>query len=157
MGNMARPPTPKAILESRGSWRSKLKPDELKPKNSIPECPQFLHTTAKREWTRITKILKTLGIAATIDRAALAAYCQAWAEYVHLTDRLLREGPVLENIQGNKVRNPTEAARNQAEDRMLKWADRFGMSPVARARLGLVGHDESDDDDERRFLGKVGP
>lgn len=47
-----------------------------------PKCPAFLTTEAKAEWKRIVGDLVSLGVVAKIDRAELAVYCQAWADWM---------------------------------------------------------------------------
>jgi len=153
---VGRRPTPKSILEARGSWRSKVKPDELCPPNRLPTCPTILVGEARREWTRMSRILFALGLAAELDRVPLAAYCVAWSDFVKLTKALKKTGATITTTQGNVIRNPLELARNKSEERLLHWADRFGMTPGARARLGSVKSDSVPDDDEVRFLGPVG-
>jgi P27 family predicted phage terminase small subunit len=151
-----RTPVPKSILEARGSWRARARGDEIKPANRLPTGPTILVGEARREWTRMGRILQTLGMAAEIDRAALAAYCVAWSDFVRLTILLKRTGDTVTTQQGNIVRHPAELARNKAEERLLRWADRFGMSPVARARLGTIVANDEPDADEARFLGTIG-
>ena len=55
---------------------------EPEPKPGIPECPSHLDEEARAEWGRIAPELATMGVLARIDRAALAAYCQAWSRWV---------------------------------------------------------------------------
>ena len=56
-----------------------LNPDEPKPERAIPECPAELGPVARREWDRLGKELASLGLLTNLDRAALAAYCGAYA------------------------------------------------------------------------------
>jgi hypothetical protein len=56
-----------------------LNMDEPQPEPAIPDCPPELGDVAKREWDRLVGELATLRIITNLDRAALAAYCNAYA------------------------------------------------------------------------------
>lgn len=49
------------------------------PKPTIPDCPPELGPVAQCEWQRLAGELSTLRILTNLDRAALAAYCGAYA------------------------------------------------------------------------------
>ncbi len=51
---------------------------EPKPPGSLPSCPAHLSATAKTEWKRLARSLNRIGMLTEIDRAAMAAYCQAY-------------------------------------------------------------------------------
>ena len=53
-----------------------------------------LNTAAAAEWRRIAKTLQQHGVLTTIDRAALAAYCQGYARWVEAEEKL-KETPAL--------------------------------------------------------------
>ena len=56
---------------------------EPNPMAGVPTCPAHLSPRAKAEWKRLARQMNALGIVTELDRAALAAYCQAygrWAE-----------------------------------------------------------------------------
>ena len=55
---------------------------EPKPVTAVPTCPAHLMPTAKTEWKRLARYLHDLGVISELDRAALAAYCQAYGRWV---------------------------------------------------------------------------
>lgn len=64
-----------------------LNTDEPKPEVATPECPAELGPVARREWDRLACELTALRILTNLDRAALAAYCGAyamWAEAIEI-------------------------------------------------------------------------
>lgn len=71
-------PTALKVLEGNPGKRP-LNRREPQPLRSIPTCPAHLSPTAKGEWKRLAGQLHRLGILSQLDRAALAAYCQATA------------------------------------------------------------------------------
>jgi hypothetical protein len=50
--------------------------------DALPRCPAHLSDVARKEWRRIATPLYRMGVLSVTDRAALAAYCQAWARWV---------------------------------------------------------------------------
>jgi P27 family predicted phage terminase small subunit len=82
---------------------------------------------------------------AKIDRAMLASYCEAWAEYVESCEELRKVGRYYTSSNGNPLRHPLCQIRDNAADRCMRLADRFGMSPSARTRLARVEEEATDD------------
>jgi P27 family predicted phage terminase small subunit len=55
---------------------------------ALPRCPTHLSDAARKEWRRLATPLHDAGILTLADRAALAAYCQAYARWVEAEERL---------------------------------------------------------------------
>ena len=74
-----RKPLPTHLKMVRGTLQKcRMNPDEPTPDPEIPDAPPHLSPEAREEWERLALELYELGILSTIDRAALAAYCQAY-------------------------------------------------------------------------------
>lgn len=56
-----------------------LNANEPRPEPAIPEAPVELSPAARAEWDRLAAELAALGMLTNLDRAALAAYCGAYA------------------------------------------------------------------------------
>ena len=56
-----------------------LNEDEPKPEAAISDCPPELSPSARKEWDRLSAELGALRMLTNLDRAALAAYCTAYA------------------------------------------------------------------------------
>ena len=85
MGQRGPKPLPANVHALRGN--ASKKPiaqflDGVHPGVEIPPCPTHLTPDARIEWKRVASELEALGLICQIDRAALAAYCSAWAEVV---------------------------------------------------------------------------
>ena len=73
------------------------------------------------------------------DRAALAAYCQAWGEWAVLEKRV-KENMIAHGADalidvtpsGYKQIAAIAQARDRALDRMLRFAKEFGLTPASR-------------------------
>jgi P27 family predicted phage terminase small subunit len=78
-----------------------------------------------------------------IDRAALAAYCQAYGRWVvaeraiaKMAERdQLTEGLMIKTTNGNAVQNPLIGTANKAMADLVRYAAEFGMTPSARSRI----------------------
>jgi len=135
MGRRGPPPTPTPILKLRGSRLLEHREGEVAPPVVAPSCPAFLSREARAEWRRQTKELLALGVLARMDRAILAAYCEAWAEFVTLTKQVEDTGRLIKTVVGNIVTNPLVRQKDRAVERLLRLAGHFGFTPAARARI----------------------
>lgn len=124
-------PTPTDILRARGSWRADIRTGEVKFEAGAPTCPECLKGEAKREWTRIVEQLLGVGILQMPDRALLATWCEAWAEFVEIRNYL--NG--LQSVEERLAQWRTLAIRDRVVDKLNKLAQQFGFSPSARARI----------------------
>ena len=118
--------------------------DGVHPEVEIPKCPLHLQAEAKKEWKRISVELEKLGLVTQIDRAALAAYCAAWAEAVFCEKKIatLNEanpeaaaGLATITPSGYQQMSVWVQIRNAAYKRMMSFAAEFGMSPSSRSRV----------------------
>ncbi|HEX9813298.1 MAG TPA: P27 family phage terminase small subunit [Burkholderiales bacterium] len=84
MGARGPKPLPKNVHQLRGN-ASKLPlhrmADGFEPEIDVPGCPEFLLPEARKEWRRVSKLLRPHGMIAKEDRAALSLYTQEWAWY----------------------------------------------------------------------------
>jgi P27 family predicted phage terminase small subunit len=135
MGLRGPPPTPTPILQARGSRRAADRADEPKFSTDRPTCPSWLSKEAKAEWRRQVDQLEKAGVLASVDRALLASYCEAWAEFVHAAGVVGSEGYTFTTEKGYVVPHPMVAIKNAAAERMIRLAGQFGFSPAARARV----------------------
>jgi len=141
-----RKPTELHVLQGTGR-KHRMNPNEPTPAAAIPDPPRFLKGYALEEWQEITVELYELGLLTTVDRTALAAYCQAfrtWAEAVEALELKPREGePPLEKPQlallqrtknGNVIQSALVGIAHTAMEQMRKYLTEFGMTPAARAK-----------------------
>lgn len=129
------PPTPRAILEARQSWRARHRKQEPLPETQAPEPPQSLSEAAAPHWDTLVAALIELDVLSAADGVALAEFAEAMAEVDELTADIAKEGRVLTNTNDNVVMNPRCRLLNQARDRILKYSREFGLTPAARARV----------------------
>ncbi|GIV86619.1 MAG: terminase [Chloroflexus sp.] len=118
--------------------------DALKP-------PAHLDRTAKLEWRRVIRELSAAGLVKTVDRSALAAYCQAYSQWVKATKEL-RDSPLtLTSPSGYVYPNPMLGIQKRALETMHKFMTEFGMTPSSRSRVKVEKAEEPDELDKLLF------
>ncbi len=153
-----RKPKPTAMKKLEGNpGKRALNKKEPQPEAKIPECPRHLSGTARSEWLRIVKILYRLRVISELDRAALAAYCTAYADYVKASKELKKQGEVIRSGEGNSYQNPWMAIKKRSMDQMVKFGSEFGLTPSSRVRLRVEGADAEEEKEKELFphTGKV--
>lgn len=109
--------------------------------------PPFLSDDAKVEWGRMLQALVALKLVSSLDRAAFAAYCQAYGRWAQAERALatMRErdpnaaGLLVKTTGDNIIQNPLVGIANKAMADMVRYAAEFGMTPSARVRLNGSG------------------
>lgn len=142
----ARKPTALRVIEGNPSHRP-LPANEPKPQPVAPRCPIWLAPEAKREWYRVAPELERLGLLTIIDKAALAGYCQAWAEWRATVDYLGDPdvGYTFTTPNGYIQQRPEVAIGQKALQFVRAFCADFGLSPSSRSRMS-VGKLEPDEE-----------
>lgn len=134
-----RKPTPTHLKVVRGNpGRRPLPAGEPKPEVLAPEPPSHLNARAIAEWNRVAPLLLAMNALCEIDRAALAAYCVAYARWADAEEQVARHGPIVKAPKsGVAMQNPFLSVANNAMALMERYSSKFGMSPQDRARLNV--------------------
>ena len=133
---MSHRPKPTAIRRQEGNrgkrgWNH----DEPQPPEAIPRCPGHLAPVARVEWRRVARTLHAIGVLTTIDRAALAAYCQAYARWVEAEEKLKETPPLLKTPSGYVQQSPWLGIANKQLELMGRYMVELGLTPAARSRV----------------------
>ena len=151
-------PTALKILEGNPGKRAINRAEPIPPPD-LPSCPSHLSAPAKTEWRRLAAVLHRLGLLSTLDRAALAAYCQAWGRWVEAETRLQETPVMLRTPSGYVQPSPWLAVANKNLELMQKYMAELGMTPASRSRVTVQDRlrpkpwemfAEADDDDATR-------
>jgi len=127
--------------------------------------PRDLPAAAAREWRRILPELRQLGVLSSIDRAALAGYCHAYARWFEAEKEVKRLGIVVEEsivrydreaeeseIVGYRYKkNPAVTISETAMKIMKAFLVEFGMTPSSRSRV-RIEKPAGDEDPFDQFL-----
>lgn len=115
--------------------------DRLKPPSDKVRPPTWLGKFGKKEFRRIVKEMHELDLLTNIDVAALAAYCDAYEDYIDCTAIIQEEGLMVEYTnkaaETNKVPHPLLTKKKQLHEQMKALAVEFGLTPSARAKLAM--------------------
>ena len=96
-----------------------------------------------------------MGVLRTPDRAAFAAYCQAYARWVE-AERKLKETPLLlKTPSGYVQQSPWLSVANKQLEIMGRYMSELGLTPASRRRVETPadGHGETTVRIERVIIG----
>lgn len=128
--------------------RLKVKKNKVKP-------PAWLDDVAKKEFKRLAKELLEIDLVTNIDVDMLAAYCDAYSQYIECTKIIKQEGLMVEYTnkaaETNKVPHPLLTKKRQLFDQMKAIALEFGFTPSARAKLALPKEEPKEDPIQKMF------
>lgn len=153
-----REPTSLKKLKGNPSKR-RLPKDEPAPGGQA-EKPEWLTLEAAREWDEIVPPLVSAGLATSADVVALAVLVETFAQFKRLRDLtygreiMAKGGRSVTSDDGETVwetpptlvKHPLLPALAQARDTLLRYADHFGMTPSARAKIALPDQGGKRDD-----------
>ena len=112
-----------------------------------PLPPKHLTPEARTEWERIAPMLVRLKLLTKLDRAALSAYCQAWARHVEAEEQVAKASALAFTHNGYPIVNPWITISRQAVDQMARFIGEFGLTPAARSRISAPDPDADDQAD----------
>lgn len=140
-----RRPTPTHLKLITGNPGHRPVEPETEPRVSIarPDRPLFLNADALREWDRIVPDLEMAGLLTRIDKAALAAYCSAYALFEKAETQIqvmsdvdhVNCGLIEDTKNGFKQLSQWFVIRNKALEQLRQFLSEFGMSPSSRSRV----------------------
>jgi P27 family predicted phage terminase small subunit len=131
-----RRPKPTALRRIEGNpGRRPFNANEPVPPDGLPSCPEHLSIVAAAEWDRVAKTLYDMGVLTTIDRAALAAYCQAYARWVEAEEKLAETPALFKTPSGYVQQSPWMGIANKQLELMGRYMTELGMTPASRSRV----------------------
>ena len=143
-----RKPIPKKLKVLMGNPGKRKLGNEPTPAGKIPKCPDHLPDEGKKEWRRVCKELAACKLLTALDRAALAAYCQAWARWLEAEDSLRQSGVIIMSPKKYPIQNPYLAVANKAMQQMKEFLVEFGMTPSSRSRISVESADAGNEFDQ---------
>ena len=127
-------PTRMKVLTGNPGKRP-LNTDEPRPEVVIPDCPAELGPLAQKEWHRLVGDLAALRLLTSLDRAALAAYCGAYALWAEATAAIQKFGAMIKSPTGYPIQSPYISIANRQAEIMMRIASEFGFTPASRSRI----------------------
>lgn len=120
---------------------------EPQPVPDLGACPSHIKGLAASEWKRVAPELSRLGLLTVVDRAAMEAYCTAYARWREAEDLLKEDGYIIERKEGPAV-NPAFSVAHRCMDQMRRLCVEFGFTPASRSRITASGEGDSDPDED---------
>ena len=150
-----RKPKPSALKILYGNpGKRPLNKNEPKPPPEIPDPPDHLDDVAKKEWSRITKLLSDLKLISQLDMAGVAAYCVAFSRWADAEKKVAKHGIIVMSPDKKfPMKSPYLSVAEAAMEAMRKMLGEFGLTPTSRARLHVPTAPEELDDFDR-FLAR---
>jgi len=139
-GRRPKPNRLKALTGNPG--KRSLNEYEPQPDAAIPDCPPELGPIAQREWDRLVGELASLRLITNLDRAALAAYCGAYAMWAEATESIQKFGTMVKSPTGYPIQSPYVSIANLQAEIMMRIASEFGFTPASRGRISTPSASE---------------
>ena len=99
---------------------------------------------ARREWDRLAGELGKLKLLTPLDRAALGAYCGAYALWAEATEAIQKYGTMVKSPSGYPIQSPYVSIANRQAEIMMRYASEFGFTPASRSRISMPADDAPD-------------
>lgn len=150
---MPRTPTPKKILQLRGSrqlYERKNEPEPTIPITLGPPPDWLPGEEARKYWQQIGTELHAAGIVTVLDKVALGLLVEAFVQYLEAKAVIDREGTYQETNYGLSA-HPALREMRSARDALLKFMIQFGMTPSARAGI-IARPPEEDKSSAKKFF-----
>jgi P27 family predicted phage terminase small subunit len=140
-----RKPKPTRLKRLTGNpGKRPLNDCEPRPEAVPPSCPIELSPTAQEEWKRLVGELDKFKMLTNLDRAALAAYCEAYALWSEAIMALRRYGTMVKSPSGYPMQSPYLAIANRQAEIMMRIGSEFGFTPASRSRIEIPRESEPD-------------
>ena len=124
-----------AELALAGSWRAKGRRDLTLPVGRLV-CPAWLSPGAKKIWHQIVPELRKTGAICRIDTNAITRYCDGFARWKNLAQRIAEMGMTIETESGVK-QCPELGVLLKLENMLSKLESVLGLTPAARVGLHI--------------------
>ena len=158
-----RKPRPLALVDNATNRYTKEKMqarEDSEPRGctDLIEPPEELEGTALTEWNRVVKLYRELDskILNDLDISTLSAYCESVAIYKK-AQREYKKGALIIKDDGRIKENPYLRIMRLEGANIAKYAEQLCLSPVGRARMGVMAaKKEVEDDPTEAFFKKYG-
>ena len=124
-------------------------------KNQLKRPPDWLSDdVAQKEWRRIVKELEKIGLIGNLDRNNLGGYCNAFANYVKVTNILKEQTYYIDRETRNGVivvKNPMVDIQRTYADEMRRFASLCGLTIDSRLKAAAVKTDKTREDITKKF------
>ncbi len=126
-------------------------------KNQLKTPPIWLiDDIAKKEFKRIVKELKEIDLIGNLDLNNLGAYCNAFSNYIHVTEQLNKHDCYIERVTRTgtiTVKNPLVDIQTNYATEMRKFASLCGMTIDSRLKAATIRISKEQQEIDKKFGG----
>nr|MDH3077276.1 phage terminase small subunit P27 family [Bacillus velezensis] len=139
-GNPNKKNTEELVARAEYEKKIKMRSDNIK-------APPWLNKIAKKEFKRVVALLSEVEIITEADISMLAAYCNAYSQYISISEIIEKDGIMVhtegQDEDGNPIQligeeHPLLKRQKNYYDQMKSVANDFGLTPSARAKLAIT-------------------
>ena len=103
-----------------------------------PKAPSDFPPEAVELWESAIQFLIDCNAAQLIDEPALHMLCLTYCRWVRVRKVVDEQGYFSRGSMGQMIVSPAVTLEGQLQDRFFRQAEQFGMTTLARTRLGLL-------------------
>ncbi|MFC8958393.1 phage terminase small subunit P27 family [Bacillus subtilis] len=139
-GNPNKKNTEELAVRAKYEKKMKMRADNIKP-------PTWLDKVGKKEFKRVASLLAEVEIITEADISMLAAYCNAYSQYVSISKIIEEDGIMINTEEKDEYGNPIKVVGEEHPllkrqknyfDQMKSAASDFGLTPSARSKLAIT-------------------
>lgn len=104
----------------------------------IPEPPDDIPEEGKQLWRDVVPFLAEVNVVQEIDLPAVKAMCVAYAQMERARRVLDEQGYFALGSTGQMTEHPAKRIHDTSSALWLRYAQEFGLTTMARTRLGLL-------------------
>ena len=133
MGIRGPAPKPTALRALNGDHPSRINTAEPRPREGVPQPPDWFTPPQLRVWKRVLAELTAMGLARPVDQDMLATYCAAVCRWADANAHLAADGLFIEARP-----HPAVGISDAASREMSRLAREFGFTPAARVGIATT-------------------
>lgn len=131
-----RPQKPDHLKVLQGTYRKqRANPNEPRPTEGVPCCPDWLDVEAKKVWKKTTAALANTGLLTKADFPTLTQFCDLYSKYILATQEFNKDPRMI--IDGTP--NPLLRIIRQYAAVVRPLIAALGLSPLDRPKLQVPG------------------
>jgi P27 family predicted phage terminase small subunit len=107
-------------------------------RRELPALPDHLSVSQRELWELVVSDMSSSGVLQSTDRFAIEGFVIALDQAREANEIIRVEGLITTGARGVLMKHPAVSIRKEAWNQVLAYALQLGLTPQARARLGLL-------------------
>jgi P27 family predicted phage terminase small subunit len=133
--------------------------DTIKPRANKIDAPEWLDDIGTSEFNRVSELLSEIKLITEADITLLAAYADAYSEYVECSNRIKKDGIMIDHVnttgKKNKIVHPLSTKKKQLFEQIKAVATELGMTPSSRAKIAIPKKEKKKPTEFDKMFGDV--